>query len=178
MQFFYYIPYNIDLLKITCNHFILGSYISQISVFYNQPLLCQWVLPFTASVPDFSRYICSSISPSFSFYLSIPPFFFLLHPHSFIFSILNLSILFHAQLSLPSYLHVSSWLPLCLSLCWSVEGCALSGLCALAARPSTQQPLLLLNVTGPLLIPLSDVRVSAQCTKISRLQMISLTLKQ
>lgn len=76
MHFFYYIPYNIDLLKITCNHFILGSYISQISVFYNQPLLCQWALPFTASVPDFSRYICSSISPSFSFYLSIPPFFF------------------------------------------------------------------------------------------------------
>lgn len=80
--------------------------------------------------------------------------------------------------TLSSYLHVSSWVPLCLSLCWSVEGCALSGLCALAARPSTQQPLLLLNATGPLLLPLSDVRVSAQCRKISWLQMISLKLKQ
>lgn len=49
----------------------------------------------------------------------------------------------------------------------AMEGCTLSGLCALAASPSKQQSLLLLNVTVPLLLQLSNVRVTAQCRKIS-----------
>lgn len=121
------------------------------------------LLSLVATVPDFSRYICGclilsllSAYPSLSFTSS------LLH-------ILN-SESFHPFpcTTLPPFISPCFQLSASVSVAvLTVEGCALSGSCALAASPSAQQPLLLLNVTGPLLLQLSTARVSALRRKMS-----------
>lgn len=113
--------------------------------------------------------IHSSISSCLSFYLSIPPLF--PFPSSLLHFLTSKSPNYFPHTTLPSaHLYASSWVPPCLSLCEPWEAADSNDLCALAASPSTQQPLLLFNVTGPSLF------TAEQCSllnvEICLLQMI------
>lgn len=143
-----------------------------------------WVIPQPASFTHShfaSRYPSVPLSQfplhsQFTFFIPFPLIF--LSPLPPLYILPPFFNRFQAQLSLPSYLRVFSRVPLCLFSVPAVEGCALSGLYDLAASPSTQQAPLLFNVTRPLLLRLSAVRVSPRCGKISGLQLIlSLKLK-
>lgn len=128
------------------------------------PLSLCFPLSLSASVPISTTFSVHFLHP-LSFNLSIPssplftssPPFLTVCRHNFLFP------------------HISAFPVecLCVSSVPAVEGCALSGLYALAASPSTQQAPLLFNVTRPLLLRLSTVRVSPWCGKISGLQLIS-----
>lgn len=92
---------------------------------------------------EWAHFCLAFPSPSF-FHLPIPPF-----P-----SWTKSATGFRARLSSPSYLPVSSWVPLCLPLCthWFVHS------------PSARQPLLLLKLMRPWLFRQSDFWVSVRCT--------------
>lgn len=120
-----------------------------------------------------SRFLSLHLQFNFSilFLLSFYPSIFFSFTSSLLHFLNSKSIHPFPCTTLPPFISSCFQLIASVSVTVLVRGrlCTQRFVCALAARPSTQQPLLLLNVTGPLLIPLSDVRVSALCTKISRL---------
>lgn len=123
---FYSLSSNIDLLKMTCKLTVCVTLEWNDYIDFSPSIVGELHPPWLSYPPSlsapllgFSRYISCSISSSVSFYLSSPPLFFSFHIATPSFShFSNLSILFRAQLSLPSYLHVSRRVPLRLSLCW------------------------------------------------------------
>lgn len=119
-------------------------------------------------LPSIPRCLC----PRFlSLHLRLPhPFSFIRLPLSFFYILIPSFSQFRIFPSFSMHnspsLHLAMFPVECLCVC-CCAGCALSGSCALAVSPSVQQPLLLLNITGPLLLQLNTARVSAPCRKIS-----------